>query len=50
MAAAVTGAHGSRRAVRDEVGEGRLAAVPDRLAAWPQRARHPRAARAGADA
>ena len=37
--------------VRDEVGEGRLAAVPDRLAAWPA-ARHavPERARESADA
>ncbi len=38
-------------AVRDEVGEGRLAAVPDRLAAWPHaREALPARARAGADA
>ncbi|HWK28299.1 MAG TPA: ATP-dependent helicase [Solirubrobacter sp.] len=37
--------------VRDEVGEGRLAAVPDRLAAWPAaRGVVPSGARAGADA
>ncbi|HEX6027286.1 MAG TPA: ATP-dependent helicase [Solirubrobacter sp.] len=38
-------------AVREEVGEGRLAAVPDRLAAWPvAREALPAGARAGADA
>jgi ATP-dependent DNA helicase UvrD/PcrA len=38
-------------AVRDEAGEGRLAAIPDRLAAWPAaREVIPSAARAGADA
>jgi DNA helicase-2/ATP-dependent DNA helicase PcrA len=37
--------------VRDEVGEGRLAAVPDRLAAWPAaREVIPAAARPGGDA